>query len=314
MLAFLSVKILFNIIILTVSANYFIQGTITVAKHKNLSPMFIGIFLIGFATTAPELIVSFIAIYKHHINLALGNAFGSYIANIGMVIGITALIKPIRIDNSILKQELPLLTITLIITVTLLLDRYLGRLDAIILLLTLIAIVIIIIKNCKKNQPKTAITTTKQSFYSGLSCLIIGLIIMLLSSSFLVDNAVQIAQILGFSELAIGVTIIAIGTSLPELITAIICVLRNENSMAIGNIIGSNILVILAIAAVPGIISPGYINDTLLFRDCIMMIVVTLLFWLFSYNGKNQTIISRTEGLILTTVFFSYLYFVVVNQ
>jgi cation:H+ antiporter len=285
-------------------ADKFVSCASILANYLKWPPILAGTILIGFTTTLPELIVSIIAIKNNHIDLALGNAFGSYIANIGLVIGTCAIIQPIVIENSILKKELPLLTSTLIITLMLLLDQKLNLVDSILLLTTLGIAGFLIFKNTK---PIKLVKTTKVNMATTISMFIISFIMILILSDYLITNSIIIAKLLHVSELTIGLTIVAIGTSIPELATSISCVIKKQNSMAIGNIIGSNILVLLFVVALPGIFSNNHISTVLIWRDSIMMIITTMVFWIFIYNGKDKIIISRIEGIVLLTMFICYM-------
>ena len=304
MLFIIILKIIIIIAILGYSADKFVSSSLAISQYLKWSPIITGTVLIGFATTIPEIMVSIIAIKNSHINLALGNAFGSYITNIGLVVGICAIIKPIVLETSLLKKELPLLLASLFITILLILDQSLGMLDSILLLIAL-SITLFLLFN-KATITKSARISAYKTPYAIL-IFATSFTMIILSSNYLVDNAIIIAKLLNASELTIGLTIVAVGTSIPELATSIACILKKQNSMAIGNIIGSNILVLLMIVALPGIFNPSKISAVLIWRDATMMIVITLTFWLFIYNGKNKAVISRTEGFVLLSMFISYM-------
>ena len=300
-------KLTLSIIFLAIGAHYFVTGAVNIAQNKQWSPKFIGIFLMGFMTTAPEVIVSISAIQQGYPDIALGNAIGSYISNLGLIIGLIALIKPIKILPSILKVDLPLLAIALSITISILATLKLTATSSILLIISLISFSIYIL-----NTPhETQLTTTKKSIFYGTVTLVFGFITLIISSEQTVIAAKNIADLLGIYDLTIGLTIVAIGTSLPELITSITCIIHKQESMALGNIIGSNILVLLAVIAIPGILTPGYnINPIIITRDCSWMILITAAFWLCS---NKRLVISRTNGIVLLSLFAIYISIVTYN-
>lgn len=320
MLAVLIGKLCLGLLVLAFSADRFVLGCVTIAQHRHWSPLLVGSVLMGVATTIPEILVSVMALMHGHIGISLGNALGSYITNIGLVLGICALVKPLKINANLFKQELPILTSTLLLTIILLLDRYLGKLDAIILLMVLIGLIVFVIRvfRQEKNQACYAYLqdqTAPMPLIYGLLWFIVGLVALLWSSSILVNSASALASWLGVGDLVIGLTIVAVGTSLPEMVTSIMCVRRGQYDMAFGNVIGSNVLGILAVVALPGLFAPGMIDANIVWRDCTAMLLITILMWVFAYNGgTKQAVISRLEGGVLFLFFLSYLMLVVIQS
>ena len=246
----------------------------------------------------------------------MGNALGSNITNIALVLGLTAILKPLSIASSTLKKEMPVLLLVSLLAAYFLSDFLLLKIEGIILI-TLFFLVIGGLTwmsfNMEKDdplQPETEneipsdVPTSKAVMW-----LIVGMILLPLSAYFMVDSAEIIARYFGLSELVIGLTVIAIGTSLPELAACIAGVLKNEDDLALGNIIGSNIFNLLAVLAMPGLIAPGAVDENAATRDSYVMLGLTLLLIIFSFNFKGSRCINRMEGLCLLSCFFGYQYF-----
>ena len=315
------VQVIFSLLILALSADRFVSGAVAISTRMHWSPLLVGTVLVGFATTFPEMLVSFVALTHHHVGLSLGNALGSYIANIGMVLGCTACVRELRINAELFRRELPILTMTLLLAVLLLLDQFLGRLDGVILLLTLTGLLIWIIRSMRRETASSVYADLKvserthQPFWRSMGLTVLSLIGLLISAHFLVDAASDIAHFLGVSDLVIGLTIVAVGTSLPELVTSLMCLRHGQDDMAVGNIIGSNIFGILGVVAIPALLAPGQIDSNILWRDCTAMILITLALWVFIYNGMpRQAVIKRWEGMCLLLLFLGYMFVVAMGD
>jgi len=294
-------------------ADRFIDGAANIASNFGVSPLIVGLTIVGFGTSAPEMLVSALAAIDGVPALGIGNALGSNIANIGMVLGITILVSPLAVNSETLNREFPMLALVMALALYLLWDKFLGYTDGLILfagfIFTLFGMAYLAIRSTKEDpleqefeqeyaQPNM---TTKQSIIS----FIIGLSALLIGSKALVWGAVGVASLLGVSELIIGLTIVAIGTSLPELAASIISVRKNEHDIAVGNILGSNIFNILAVLAMPGLIQPSIIDSAVLERDFIFMVALFVMLYLFSRTGQKGHI-GRLAGSSLLLVYIAY--------
>ncbi|AHF01643.1 sodium:calcium antiporter [Thiomicrospira aerophila AL3] len=311
-----SLLLVLGLALLVISSNYFIEGTANVALRYKVSPLIIGIVIIGFGTSSPEIIVAIIASLEGNPGLAIGNAVGSNITNIGLVLGITALLAPLVVKSSVLRREFPILLIVTGLGLALILDHRLGVLDGILMLTTLFAILGWMIysnRNISSNDPLSEdinkeleelpkLSKAKSFIYLGL-----GLVFLIISARMMVWGAVEIAEYFEVPDLIIGLTIIAIGTSLPELAAAITAALKNEVDLMIGNILGSNLFNILAVLAVPAILAPSLIDIEVLKRDYPIMLLFTVAMLLVALPRKGNATISRVEGGLLLTLFVGYL-------
>jgi len=307
------VAIIAGIALLVWGADRFVIGASGIASNLGLPPMIIGLTIVGFGTSAPEILVSGTAAIQGNTGLAIGNALGSNIANIGLILGITALIAPLNVQSDTLRREYPILLAVCLGTLLLMLDGVLGRIDGLVLLVGLVAMLVAMVRIGRRSlasDPITAeildelpeaMTTAKAVFNFSL-----GLALLLFSSRILVWGAVNIATAYGVSDLIIGLTIVALGTSLPELAASIASALKNEHDIAIGNVIGSNMYNLLAVLAVPGLIAPGPFDPLVLTRDMPMMIGLTLALFIISYGFGGAGRINRIEGLLLVLAFLAY--------
>ena len=311
---FLSVVIfLVGLIVLSWSADRFVYGASALAKNIGISPMMIGLTIVAMGSSAPEIVVSAMASANGNMNTAVGNALGSNITNIALVLGITALVKPLVVASTTLKRELPALLVITLIAVAFLFDGELASYEGLILMglfVFVLAMMAWLSLQVDKEDPLVAETADEiPSNVSTTSALIwvgVGLVLLPLSAHFLVDSAVEIARYFGISDLVIGLTIIAFGTSLPELAASIAGVLKGEDDLALGNIIGSNIFNLLAVLGMPGLIAPGLLDPDVFNRDMWVMLGLTLLLFLFSFDLISKRIISRTNGALFLASFIGY--------
>ncbi|GFD73313.1 calcium/sodium antiporter [Alteromonas marina] len=304
---------LIGLIVLSWSADRFVYGASALAKNIGISPMMIGLTIVAMGSSAPEIVVSAIASVNGNMNTAVGNALGSNITNVALVLGITALVKPLLVSSTTLKRELPALLIISLIAIGFLFDGELKSYEGIILLalfIFVLAMMAWLSLQVDKEDPLIAETADEiPKGVSNTSALIwigVGLVILPLSAHFLVNSAVEIARYMGISDLVIGLTIIAFGTSLPELAASIAGVLKGEDDLALGNIIGSNIFNLLAVLGMPGLIAPGLLDPDVYNRDMYVMLGLTLLLFLFSFDLIGKRTISRTNGFILLACFIGY--------
>lgn len=308
------VAVLAGLALLIWSADRFVEGASATASQLGVSSLVIGITIIGFGTSAPEILISVFASLDNTPDLAIGNALGSNIANIGLILGVTSILVPLPIASSILKKEFPILLLATVITAAFLLDAHLSFIESIILLVLLAAALLYLIKSSQQSKDDDLITELEleipqdMSLAKAILWLVIGLVVLVASSKLLVWGAVNIATALGVPELIIGLTIIALGTSLPELAAAIASAKKGEPDLAIGNVIGSNLFNSLAVIAVPGILTPSFaISEIAITRDLPIMVGLTfLLFLLSKYPKSATTSINRGKGLILLFCFIVY--------
>ena len=291
------------------SADVFTNNGAKIARIFNISPLIIGLLIFGFGTSAPEMLVSGIAAYSGHPEMSVGNAFGSNIFNIGLVLGITALILPIQVEKSVLKKEWVFLILSTLVAGLLLLDQYLSFYDGLILLALLILFLFYVFKQSKKDSLNgiddvDSKINNKEKGKTWI-LLIVSLVILISSAKLVVWSGTVLASIFGVPELIIGLTVVALGTSLPELAVSISSALKKQHEMVIGNIIGSNLFNTLGVLAIPGLISPFKIPTELLSRDYIYILILTFLIVILSFKDKK---INRFGGFVLLFVLGGYLY------
>ena len=306
-------SIIIGFAVLIWGADRFVDGAANIATNFGISPLVVGLTIVGFGTSAPEMIVSGLASLDGAPSLGVGNAIGSNIANIGLVLGITLLISPLVIHSNTLKREFPILAFIMAIALYLVWDHYLGFIDGIILfsgfILILFGMAYLAIHSSKQNPLEQKLeqefSTAKMTIKQSILSFIIGLTALLIGSKTLVWGATGIAQLLGVSDLIIGLTIIAIGTSLPELAASVVSALKNEHDIAVGNILGSNMFNTLAVLAMPGLIMPSHLEPALLQRDFPFMIALFVMLYFFARIGKTGHL-GRFSGLAILTVYIAY--------
>lgn len=308
-----AIALVCGLILLVWSADRFITGAAATAQHAGMPSLLIGMVVIGFGTSAPEMVVSAFSAAQGNPGLALGNAYGSNIANIALILGLTALISPITVKSGVLRKELPVLLLVTLLGAVLLLDLYLSRLDAWVLLFVFIITMGWSIRHgLRQRQDSLAhsvddlLEEHPMSLGAALIWLLVGMSLLALSSRILVWGAVEIARGFGVSDLIIGLTVVAIGTSLPELASSLAAIRKGEHDLAIGNVIGSNLFNTLAVVGIAGAISPVSVNPEVLYRDCLLMGLLTLALFLVRVGPDGQKQISRGEGLLLLTIYFGY--------
>jgi len=278
--------ILVGFVLLIWSADRFVDGAAVSAKYAGIPSLLIGMIVVGFGTSAPEMLVSAMAAADGSPELALGNALGSNIVNIGLILGITALIAPIAVHSNIVKKELPLLLVVSVLFALLIFDGGLSRFDAGVLLLGFFSFMGWSIYSGLKSKNDSLATDVEQelnvqtmSLKAAIVWLVVGLVVLIISSRLLVWGAVSIAEIMGISDLIIGLTIVALGTSLPELAASIAAARKGEHDIAIGNVIGSNIFNILAVTGIAGMIAPAVnLSPDLLSRDWLAMLSLSIFY------------------------------------
>jgi len=301
-----------GLLLLIWSADRFVDGAAATARHFGMPQLLIGIVIIGFGTSAPEMIVSALSALNGNPGIALGNAYGSNITNIGLILGLTALVLPLAVNSQVLKQELPVLIFVTALSAFLIMDGDVLRLDAWILLGIFFIYMGWTIFTGLRNRDDSLVHDVKEelqeqeymSLAKALMWVVIGLALLMGSSQLLVWGAVEIARYFGVSDLVVGLTIVAVGTSLPELASSIAAARKNEVDLAVGNIIGSNLFNTLAVVGLAGAIAPMQIEQEVFTRDMPVMSVLTVLLLVFGFGKKGQ--INRVKGLILLLAYIGY--------
>ena len=303
-----SVIIVLGFLGLIWGADKFVSGASGLARNLGVSPLLIGLTIVAFGTSAPEIFSSAVAAMQKKPELAIGNAFGSNLFNVGIALGIAALIKPLKAPESMLNRELPALLLVTVITGILIADLQLDLLDAILLIMITVFFIYRLLKQQIKSTKASLETpeqeSTRMKSLKAVVYLTIGLLILVISAEALVQAASNIAEALGVSASIIGLTIVALGTSLPELAASVTCVLKNQDELAIGNIVGSNILNLLAVLPFPGIFAPGLIEANLFYRDFSIVTFLTILLCFFCYRSiKKEIHIGRVSGIIFLLIY-----------
>ena len=319
------ISVLFGLGLLIISSNFFVDATASVARQFRISPLITGIVIIGFATSTPEILVGIDSAIKDKVHIAVGNSVGSNIANIGLILGITALFFPFEVRSVTIKKIYILMFVSMIIPLVLIWpesDLELTRSDSVILLSCLMAsffLLMKIAKNISNDDPVSAQFSSELGLIDNKSIkkiaiiLVISFLFMLAGAECLVLGAVDIAKEFGASDLVIGLTIVAIGTSLPETATAITSLIKNKADIAIGNIIGSNMFNMLAVLGIPAFIRPAsHIDTEILNRDFLVMFLLSALLAILLFSS-NKVKLSRLGGLILLLCFLAYQFIIYRN-
>lgn len=328
------VAVVIGLLLLVWSADKFVDGAVGIAKFCGMSTLLIGMVIVGFGSSAPEMVVSALSAIQGNPELALGNAYGSNIANIALILGVTAVIMPVLVKRDALRRDMPVLIAVTVLSVVLLLDGNVSRMDGVILLLVFAGVMAFNIwselratkkagdasvdAECEAANGETALSIGRSVFW-----LVLGLVLLVASSRALVWGACNIARSLGVSDLLIGLTIVAVGTSLPELASSIAAARKGEDDLAFGNIVGSNLFNTLAVVGIAATIAPMNSFDAqVLVRDLPVMAVLTVLLLLFGLptriskigpDGKRIGRINRIEGLVFLVAYIGYLAFLIVQ-
>jgi cation:H+ antiporter len=312
--------VLIGLVLLVYGADMFVNGASSIARHLGMPPLIIGLTIVGFATSAPEIIVGSVSAFQGKTAIAIGNAIGSNITNIGLVLGISVLLLPITVTSGTIKREYGLMCVALLLAMVLMLDGALSRADAVILLIALfgsIGWIVWIAKRSAANDP--LIIESAHEFdkaeptKTAVIKLLIGLVLLVSGADLLVRGAVFIAEHFGVSDLVIGLTVVAIGTSLPELAASIASIIKKEADIAIGNIIGSNMFNILAVLGIPALIHPDSFSQQVLTRDYPAMLGLSLMLGFMLFISSKGKLI-RAEGAVLLICFIGYQYVLFSNN
>lgn len=310
--------LLISLVTLVWSADKFVFGASSLARNFGISPMIIGLTIVAMGSSAPEMMIAATASLDGNVNTAIGNAIGSNITNIALVLGITALFHPLIVSSSTVKREIPLILLITALAYWMLSDSYFGFNEGLTLFIGffvyIIALLLIALrasKNRKVDDP--LIIEAEQEVPEAVSkpqsflWLIVGMVLLPTSASYLVESSVFIAKAFGISDLVIGLTVIAVGTSLPELAASIMSIIKKEDDLALGNIIGSNIFNIFAVLSLAGLIAPGNIDPAAATRDAPYMLGVTLVLFILCFTRRAGSFrITRIKGLFLIGAFVAY--------
>lgn len=302
------------------SADKLVYGAAALARNFGISPLVIGMTILAMGSSAPEMMVSATAALDGKTDTAVGNVLGSNIANIALILGITAFIKPLSISSGVIRRELPLMIGVTLLAGALLWDNHLGFYEGVLLFVLFAAFLFAMlqISRSEKKNGDAFLEEQESEVPEGVSnpkaamWVVVGLIILPLAANMLVDNAVVIAKFFGMSDLVIGLTIIAVGTSLPELAASLAGVMKGEDDMAVGNIIGSNVFNILAVMGIPGILNPSVLSEFAMGRDFWVMLGVSLLLVVMAL-GKSRSV-NRIEGGVLIVTFVAYQAYLLMNM
>lgn len=316
--------ILIGLMLLVWSADRFVDGASSLAFNLGVSPLVIGLTVVGFGTSAPEMMVSGFAAFEGNPSLGVGNALGSNIANVALILGATALLVPLTVHSQLVKREFPILVAATVLVLLLLLDGYLSRVDGVIMLSVLFAIVAWLVYDALGRRGDSAQITegseseveTGLTMKQALFWFVAGLLVLLASARLLVWGAVEVATAFAVSELVIGLTVVAVGTSLPELAASFSAARKGETDLVLGNVIGSNLFNTLAVMALPGLISPSVVPEAVLGRDYpLMMMLTAFLVVLALRPGKSgRAVIGRVTGGVLLFVFIMYQIFLFIGS
>ncbi|MDD2698219.1 MAG: calcium/sodium antiporter [Arcobacteraceae bacterium] len=297
------------------SADKFIDGASATAKHLGMPSLLIGVIIVGFGTSAPEMVVSATASWAGNPSLALGNAIGSNIVNIALILGVTALIAPISVNSKIVRKEIPLLFLIILLSGYFLMDDTLSFVEGVVLLFGFFALIGWSVYSAMKEKNDSfgseideELLKHPMSLQMAIGWLVAGLLLLVGSSKVLVWGAVGVATEFGVSDLIIGLTIVALGTSLPELAASIVAVKKGEDDIAIGNVVGSNMFNILAVIGIATVINPmNSISPEVLNRDWIVMALLTIVLFAMVYSAKGKTkSITRVQGGFLLLCYVAY--------
>ena len=300
-----------GLVLLYFGADWLVQGAVTLALHLGLSPLIVGLTVVALGTSVPEALVSVQAAIGHQGGIALGNVIGSNILNIALILGLSSLILPLKVDSHIVKADVPLLTGATFMLVVLLEDFHISRMEGAFLLLCIVGYVAGNIMTVKRDSPDEnkiegmeVPENPGKTLWRDVGFLVLGIITLGFGANFLVSGAVDLARIFGLSEALIGLTIVSIGTGTPELATALMATFRKTPDLAIGNAVGSNIFNIMFVLGIAGLVAP-LDGKGISSVDLYVMLGVTILLLPTVWTGR---ILDRKEGFLFLAIYVGYLY------
>ncbi|WP_373497885.1 calcium/sodium antiporter [Desulfococcus sp.] len=310
-IAFLAVA--FGLALLVWSADRFVEGSAVTARHFGMPPLLIGMVIVGFGTSAPEMVVSALAASQGNPGIALGNAYGSNITNIALILGLTALISPIAFHSQVLRKELPILTGVTALAGWQIKGGEISHVDALVLLGVFGGLMAWTIRQGFQKKADALgsamaleLETRTMTVRRAVFWLAVGLVLLIVSSRILVWGAVEIARGFGVSDLIIGLTVVAVGTSLPEMASSIIAARKGEHDIAVGNVIGSNLFNTLAVVGIAGMIHPMSVGPEVFSRDMLVMAALTVSLFIIGYGFRGPGVINRFEGAALLACYAGY--------
>ncbi|MCK5425652.1 MAG: calcium/sodium antiporter [Emcibacter sp.] len=315
------IEVIIGLGLLTWGADRFVDGAAATARKLGMAPLLVGLTILALGTSAPEILVSALSAYRGEPDLAIGNALGSNIVNIGLVLGVVALIKPIELTSATVRREMATLLAVSLLVVALFLDGTLSLIDGLILLSALFLVIFWMIKigfRSSENDPIIADFEAEIPQFKNMKItlfwLITGLVTLLVGAEFLVDGAIDVARMMGVSEVVIGIVLVAFGTSLPELAVSISAVRKGEYGMVLGNIIGSNIFNSLAVVGIAGVIAPSIIPASVISLHILVMIGFTLGLFVMTYDCDGERTIGKREGFSFLGAFLAYEAYVIMGS
>ncbi|QLE87274.1 calcium/sodium antiporter [Shewanella sp. Scap07] len=305
----IALSIIAGFIILTLGAEALVKGASQIALKLGITPLVIGLTIVAFGTSAPEFAVSIKAALADNADIAIGNVLGSNIANIGLILAITALIKPIRVKSQMVKRDIPIMILASLLLSALLWDGGLGLIDGMILSSLLLGYLIMSYLKADTQTPSDVGATDTTPSWQSMAIIVVGIAMLVGGGILFVDGAVELATVLGISQVVIGLTVVAIGTSMPELATSVVAARRGKSDIAIGNVVGSNLFNILGILGVTALIAP-ISSQSLSTLDLIVMLMLAAILLPFAWTGYR---IGRREGSLLLVCYLAYISHLVLN-
>jgi len=314
-------ELIAGLLLLIWGADRFVHGAAATARNLGVAPLLIGLTVVAFATSAPEVLVAIVAASRGETDLAVGNAIGSNIANIGLVLGTVAIIRPIVMTSATLRREMPALLAVSLLTVSLFLDSYLSRVDGLVLMTGLLIVMVWLVRLGIRSSAGDPMTADYEAeiprdlgMRSAVLWLIVGLTALLFGAEFMVNAALEIARAWGVTELVIGILLVALATSLPELAVSLVSALKGEYGLALGNIVGSNTFNSLAVIGIAAIIHPAALPPSVLSLHIFVLVAFTLVLFAMTYGYDGKGHISRLEGSALLIAYFAYIGYVVARS
>ncbi len=307
------IELIVGLVLLIWGADRFVHGAASAARNMGIAPLLIGLTVVAFATSAPEILVSVIASIRGEPGLAIGNAIGSNIVNIGLVLGCVAIIRPIQLRSATLRREMPALLAVSLLTVSLFLDQHLSRVDGLVMLTGLVIVMIWLARLGLRSSTDDPIKREFEaeipshvSNKAAIAWFIVGLVALLVGADLLVDGAMKVANYYKVDQVVIGIMLVALGTSLPELAVSLVSALKGEYGLAIGNIVGSNIFNLLAVIGIAATIAPIDFEPIVLSLHIFVMVAFTLALFAMTYDYDGKSELSRIEGIALLVAFLAY--------
>ncbi len=314
-------ELIAGLLLLILGADRFVRGAAATARNLGVAPLLIGLTVVAFATSAPEVLIAIVAASRGETDLAVGNAIGSNIANIGLVLGTVAIIRPIVMTSATLRREMPALLAVSLLTVSLFLDSYLSRVDGLVLMTGLVIVMVWLVRLGVRSSASDPMTAEYEaeiprdlSMRAAVLYLIVGLTALLFGAHFMVDAAIEIARVFGVTELVIGILVVALATSLPEFAVSLVSALKGEYGLALGNIVGSNTFNSLAVIGIAALIEPAALPPSVLSLHIFVLVAFTLVLFAMTYDYEGKGHISRLEGSALLIAFLAYDAYVVAQN